>query len=44
MMMITEDIKVLSTLNSHNHTLEVWSNYEDSVIFKDMPTNIRVNI
>jgi gamma-glutamyl hydrolase len=44
LMMITEDTKVLSTLNSRNHTLEGWTNYEDSAIFKDMPTNIRVNI
>jgi hypothetical protein len=44
LMMITEDTKVLITPNFRNPTLEVWSNYEDSVIFKDIPTTTRVNI
>lgn len=44
LMMITEDTKVLSTLNSRNHTSEVWAHYEDSLIFRDMPTQIRLNI
>lgn len=44
LLMLSEDTKVLSNLNSRNHTLDIWSDYDNSIIFRDMPINIRVNI
>ena len=38
------DMKILNPLNSKNHTLDIFSYYDQSEILKNMPLNMRVNL
>jgi hypothetical protein len=43
-MAITNDVKILSNLNSRMHQLEIYPDYKKSIIFRDMPSSLRIQI
>ena len=44
LMAITNDVKILSNLNSRSHQLEVFSDYENSAVTSAMPTELKIQI
>ena len=39
---LSNDVKILSHLNSRGHQLEIYSDYENSIICKKMPLQLRL--